>query len=71
MDVTVRGDEAAQYAGPALVIGVPAGEEPLDKASAAVDAALDGLLTQLRVGGEITGKRGTTTVLHTLGRLPA
>ena len=71
MDVTVRGDEAAQYAGPALVIGVPAGEEPLDKTAAAVDAALDGLLTQLRLSGELTGKRGTTTVLHTMGRLPA
>lgn len=71
MDVIVRGDEAANYAGPALALGIPSGETPLDKAAAAVDAALDGLLTRLRVEGEITGKRGTVTVLHTFGKLPA
>lgn len=70
MDITVRADDPTSYAGPALVLGVTSGETALDTAAAAVDAAMDGLLTRLRVAGEITGKPGATTILHTLGRLP-
>src|SRR5438876_2592449 len=71
MNVTVRDEEVTAYAGPAVVVAVPSGDAPLDGPAAAVDAALDGLITRLRQGGEIKGGLGDVAVLHTLGRLPA
>src|SRR5207248_7149607 len=47
------------------------GEASLDGPAAAVDAALDGLVTRLRQSGEIKGGLADVTVLHTFGRLPA
>lgn len=40
-------------------------------ATAAVDKALDGAITQLIATGEIKGKLGELTLLHTLGKIPA
>jgi leucyl aminopeptidase len=37
----------------------------------AVDRALDGAISQLIEDGEISGKEGELTLLHTLGRLPS
>ena len=71
MDVRVRDEEVAAYAGPAVVVAVPLGDAPLEGPTAAVDAALDGLITRLRQSGEIKGGLGDVSVLHTFGRLPA
>jgi leucyl aminopeptidase len=71
MDVVVRNEEVAAYAGPAVVVAVPSGEAPLEGPAATVDAALDGLVMRLRRGGEIKGGLGNVTVLHTFGRLAA
>ena len=71
VDVTVGTDAAREYAGPALVVAIPSGDAPLDAAAAAVDGALDGPLTRLREAGELKGKVGDATILHTFGRLPA
>src|SRR5918912_4197534 len=71
MDVIVRDEEVAAYAGPAVVVAVPSGETSLEGPTAAVDAALDGLITRLRQGGEIKGGLGDVSVLHTFSRLPA
>jgi len=40
-------------------------------ATAAVDKALDGAVSQLIDQGEIKGKLGEVTIIHTLGKLPA
>src|SRR5919204_4325094 len=71
MDVIVRDEEVGAYAGPAVVVAVPSGEAPLDGPAAAVDAALGGLIARLRQSGEIKGRLGDVSVLHTFGRLPA
>src|SRR5918911_3663863 len=71
MDVIVQDEEVAAYAGPAVVVAVPSGDAPLDGPVAAVDAALDGLITRLRQAGEIKGGLGDVSVLHTFGRLRA
>jgi leucyl aminopeptidase len=52
-------------------IVVTAFEESLSPAAQAVDAALDGLLSEMRASKEITGKFSERTVVHTLGRLRA
>ncbi len=71
IDITVRDEDVTGYAGPALVVAVPSGEAPLNEAARAVDERLDGLIARLRAAGEIKGGLGETTILHTLGKLPA
>src|SRR5919201_5740558 len=71
MDVIVRDEEVAAYAGPAVVVAVPLGDAPLEGPAAAVDAALDGLIARLRQGCEFKGGLGDVSVLHTFGRLAA
>ncbi len=70
VDITVRDEAITSYAGPALVIAVPAGDAALNDAACEVDSQLDGLISTLRAAGDIKGKLGETTVLHTLGKLP-
>jgi leucyl aminopeptidase len=50
---------------------VTAFEDSLSPAAQEVDRALDGLLTEMRDGKELSGKFAERTVVHTLGRLPA
>lgn len=71
MDMIVRGAEAARYACDALVVGIPAAEAPLSDTAAALDTEMDGLIARLRRDGEIKGKIGETTLLHTAGILAA
>ena len=71
VDITVRDEDITSYAGPALVVAVPAGDAALNEAAREVDDRLDGLISTLRAAGDIKGKLGETTVLHTLGKLPA
>ncbi len=40
-------------------------------ATGAVDKALDGAITQLIAAGEIKGKSGEMTLVHSLGKIPA
>ncbi len=71
IDITVGDGAVVDSTAPALVVAVPSGEASLDRDAAAVDAALDGLISHLRTNGEVKGKPGETHVLHTMGRLPA
>jgi leucyl aminopeptidase len=50
---------------------VTAFEDSLSPAAQEVDKALDGLLTEMRDGKELSGKFAERTMVHTLGRLPA
>ena len=50
---------------------VTAFDDGLSAEAAAVDAALDGALTEMRESGEFAGRFGQRSALRTLGRLPA
>ena len=55
-----------------LIVFVARQDPPVQGgAAAAVDGALDGAVQSLAASGELTGKRGRTVVLHSLGKLPA
>ena len=54
---------------PALIVNLFKGVKTPGGATGAVDKALDGVITNLIEDGEITGKRGELTLLHTMGRI--
>ncbi|MDI6857961.1 MAG: leucyl aminopeptidase [Dehalococcoidia bacterium] len=54
----------------AIVISVTQ-DGALSGATAAVDQALEGAISQLIADGEVRGKEGELTLIHTLGRIPA
>ena len=80
MDIRVVVGDATAFAGDGLVVSLfeGAGERAkggrvtrrLGGATAAVDVALDGAMTELIRAGEASGKWGEQTLLHTSGRLP-
>lgn len=70
MDITVSAESIGQYSGDAVVVGVIQ-KGLLSGPAAEADTALGGLLTHLIDAGEIRGRAGELTVLHTQGRLPA
>ena len=71
MDIkAVAGDVASTETG-ALIVNLFEGVTQPGGATGAVDAALDGAITRLIDEGEIKGKRGELTLVHTLGKLPA
>ncbi len=72
MDTSViTGDITEQRTG-AVIVGLFQGAEGSEGAFGAVDRALDGALKVLMDDGEIKGKKGEFTLVHTLGRiLPA
>ena len=54
---------------PALIVNLFKGVKAPGGATGAVDRALDGVISGLIEDGEITGKRGEMTLLHTMGRI--
>ncbi len=71
MELTVQVRDITRVETPALVVNVFYGQEKPAGATAAVDRALGGFLGELMAAGEITGKEGEVTVLHTRGAIPA
>ncbi len=82
MDIRVAIEDVAEFAGDAVVVNLFAGVGPngargrkgqrtLGGATAAVDAALGGVIRQLMRAGELTGKWGEQTLIHAQGKLPA
>ena len=66
----VAGDITA-FATPALVVNLFQGVTQPGGGTGAVDRALDGAISVLIADGEIKGKLGEMTLLHTMGRIPA
>ena len=64
----VAGDIAEQRVG-AIVVNLFEGVTAPGGATGAVDRALDGAISKLIEEGEITGKRGKMTLIHTLGKM--
>ena len=54
---------------PALVVNLFKGVTKPGGATGAVDRALDGAISQLIDDGEITGKQGEMTLVHTMGKI--
>jgi leucyl aminopeptidase len=71
MKLTVQVGDITRVQTPALVVNVFYGQTKPAGATAAVDRALNGFLGELMAAGEITGKEGEVTVLHTRGAIPA
>ena len=66
----VAGNVTALETG-ALIVNLFEGVTQPGGDTGAVDAALDGAITNLISEGEIKGKKGELTLIHTLGKLPA
>ncbi|MBI4336441.1 MAG: leucyl aminopeptidase [Chloroflexi bacterium] len=71
MDIRVSRGDIAQQALDAIVVNLFEGVEHPGGATGAVDRALDGAISALISDGEVRGKKGENTLLHTLGRIPA
>lgn len=56
---------------PALVVNLFQGVTQPRGGSEAIDRALDGAISALVAGGEIKGKLGGITMVHTMGQIPA
>jgi leucyl aminopeptidase len=70
MEISVRRGDIANYTGKAIVVTLFEGTAP-SGATAAVDQALGGAISQLIKEGEARGKANELTLIHTLGRIPS
>jgi len=71
MEIRVITGDINRLDTPALVLGYASGEVVKEGALAAADVALGGVISRMVESGEIKGKAGELTPIHTLGRLPA
>jgi len=71
MDINVRTGDIVRQRTKAIVVNLFEGVKKPSGATAAVDRALGGAISQLIAEGEIKGKYGELTLIHTLGRLPS
>ena len=71
MDIRVEVGDITRYPAKAIVVNLFEGVRTPGGATGAVDRALGGAISQLIEEGEIRGKEGELTVVHTLGRLPS
>lgn len=69
MKINVETQDVTAAATPALVVNLFSGVTAPGGATGAVDAALDGVISRLIADGEIKGKLGDVTLLHTMGRI--
>ncbi len=69
MDVKVVHGDVIQVKVPALIINLFEGVEHPGGATGAVDRAMDGAITELIKDGEIKGKKGENTLIHTFGKI--
>ena len=69
MRINVEKADITSVDTPALVVNLFKGVKTPGGATGAVDRALDGAISNLIEDGEITGKKGEMTLLHTMGRI--
>src|SRR5688572_15935215 len=69
MDIKVQSGDIASVAADAVVVNLFEGVTAPGGGTGAVDQAMGGALTQLIASGDLRGKLGETTLVHTLGRL--
>jgi leucyl aminopeptidase len=71
VEVRVQSGDITQSQADAIVVNLFEGVTSPGGGTGAVDRALDGAVSKLIASGDIRGKRGEFTVIHTFGRLPA
>ena len=71
MEINVIAGDIAQIEADAIVVNLFEGVEQPGGATADVDKALDGAISSLIGRGEIKGKFGEVSIIHTFGKLPA
>jgi leucyl aminopeptidase len=71
VEIRVESSDVAAYPSKAIVVNLFQGVKEPGGATGAVDRALDGAISHLIEDGEIQGKYGEFTLVHTLGRLPS
>src|SRR5512142_3098894 len=71
MELKVQAGDIANWKGDGIVVNLFEGVKTPAGATAAVDTALGGTLAKLIEKGDVKGKLGSATVVHTVDRLPA
>ena len=71
MDFRVTAGDIAQAEADAIIVNLFEGVTAPAGATGAVDAALDGAISKLIAQGEVRGKSGEITTIHTFGKLKA
>ena len=69
MEIKVVRQDVTKVKVPALIINLFEGVKQPGGATGAVDHALDGAITQLISEGEVKGKKGEMTLIHTFGKI--
>ena len=69
--IKVAAGDATNYETPALVVNLFQGVTQPGGGTGAVDRALGGAISQLIADGEVKGKLGELTLIHTMERIPA
>ena len=71
MEIKLAIGDIAEQQVDAIVVNLFEGVTAPGGATGAVDRALDGAISQLIADGDVKGKAGEFTVIHTFGKLPA
>ncbi len=71
MEVRVTGGDIVQAEADAIIVNLFEGVTSPGGGTGAVDAALDGAISKLIAQGDIRGKSGEVTIVHTFGKIPA
>ena len=71
MEIRVTGGDIVRAEADALIVNLFEGVTSPAGGTGAVDAALDGAITKLIAQGDIRGKSGEITTVHTFGKIPA
>ena len=71
MKVTAVTGDIVKVAADAIIVNLFEGTKQPGGATAAVDKALGGAVTKMIKSGEIKGKKGEMTLIHTMGKIKA
>lgn len=71
MKIEVKHDKVTDCTAQCLVVGVFEGESTLPAPLAEADEKMGGVLASLFADGEISGKKKTTQIIHTFGKIAA
>ena len=70
MEIRAISGDITQIDAGAVVVNLFEGVQSPGGATGAADRALDGAISRLIADGEIKGKKGEVTIIHTLGKIP-
>src|SRR6266545_2893029 len=71
MQIRVQAGDISSFAADAIVVNLFEGVTVPGGGTGAVDVALGGAIISLIAAGDIRGKQGELTLIHSLGKLPA